>query len=92
MKVRLAYGDSGLDIHLDPAATTVVQPVHHEAAADQVGVLRAALRSPVAGPPLRDRVRPGQTVAISACDGTRRARVRPPEGPQTIPYLAAGPR
>ncbi|QQQ73981.1 nickel-dependent lactate racemase [Saccharothrix sp. 6-C] len=71
MKVRLAYGESGLDIDLDPAATTVVQPVHHDAAADQVGVLRAALRSPVAGPPLRDRVRPGQTVAISACDGTR---------------------
>ncbi|XVS61549.1 nickel-dependent lactate racemase [Actinosynnema sp. CA-299493] len=71
MKVRLAYGDSGLDIDLDPAATTVVQPVHHDAAADQAGVLRAALRSPVAGPPLRDRVRPGQTVAISACDGTR---------------------
>ena len=71
MKVRLAYGESGLDVHLDPAATTVVEPVHHEAAADQLGVLRAALRSPVAGPPLRDRVRPGQTVAISACDGTR---------------------
>ncbi len=71
MKVRLAYGDSGLDVRLDPATTTVVRPVHHDAAADQVGVLRAALRSPVAGPPLRDRVRPGQTVAISACDGTR---------------------
>src|SRR5215218_6898486 len=27
--------------------------------------------SPVAGPPLRERIRRGQTVAISACDGTR---------------------
>ena len=71
MRVRLAYGESGLDIDVDPARTTVVAPVHHEAAADQAGVLRAALRRPVAGPPLRDRVRPGQTVAISACDGTR---------------------
>lgn len=71
MRVRLAYGETGLDIDLDPRVTTVVEPVHHEAAADQVGVLRAALRSPVAGPPLRDRVRRGQTVAISACDGTR---------------------
>ena len=34
-------------------------------------MLRAALRQPVAGLPLRERVRPGQTVAISACDGTR---------------------
>ncbi|MEU1542741.1 nickel-dependent lactate racemase [Actinacidiphila glaucinigra] len=71
MKVRLAYGRSGLDIEVDPRRTTVVEPVHHAAAADQWAVLRAALRDPVAGPPLRERVRPGQTVAISACDGTR---------------------
>ena len=71
MRVRLAYGVSGLDIDVDPGLTTVVEPVHHPAAADPRAVLRAALREPVAGPPLRDRVRPGQTVAISACDGTR---------------------
>ena len=33
--------------------------------------MQAALRAPVAGPPLRSLVRPGQTVAISICDGTR---------------------
>jgi lactate racemase len=71
MKIRLAYGETGLDIDVDPDMTTVVQPVHHEAADDQAGVLTAALRSPVAGPPLRERVRPGQSVAISVCDGTR---------------------
>ncbi|GAB3977808.1 nickel-dependent lactate racemase [Actinoallomurus acanthiterrae] len=71
MRVHLAYGESGLDIDVDPEVTTVVEPVHHEAAADQVALVRAALRHPVAGPPLRERVRPGQTVAISVCDGTR---------------------
>ncbi|QNP75315.1 nickel-dependent lactate racemase [Streptomyces roseirectus] len=71
MKVRLAYGRSGLDIDVDPHTATVVEPVHHTAAPDQRAALRAALRTPVAGPPLRERVRPGQTVAISACDGTR---------------------
>jgi nickel-dependent lactate racemase len=71
MRVRLAYGETGLDIEVDPARTTVVAPVHHEAAADQMAVLRTALREPVAGAPLRERVRRGQTVAISACDGTR---------------------
>ena len=71
MRVRLAYGESGLDIEVDPALTTIVEPVHHEAAGDQTAVLRAALRDPVAGPPLRERVRRGQTVAISACDITR---------------------
>ncbi|MDH6221040.1 nickel-dependent lactate racemase [Streptomyces pseudovenezuelae] len=71
MKVLLAYGQSGLDIEVDPRTATVVEPVHHEAAVDQMAVVRAALRGPVAGPPLRERVHPGQTVAISACDGTR---------------------
>ena len=71
MKVRLAYGESGLIVEADPERTTVVEPVHHAAAADPGEVLRRAMRQPVAGPPLRERVRRGQTVAISACDGTR---------------------
>ncbi len=71
MRVRLAYGTTGLDIEVDPDLTTVVEPVHQRAVADPGAALRAALRHPVAGPPLRERVRPGQTVAISACDGTR---------------------
>lgn len=70
MKVRLAYGLTGLDIDVDPAAT-VVEPAHHRAVADPGAALRDALRRPCAGPPLRERVKPGQTVAISACDGTR---------------------
>ena len=69
--VRLAYGESGLALAVDPDSTTIVEPVHSVAAPDQVKALRAALREPVAGPPLRERVRPGQSVAISACDGTR---------------------
>jgi hypothetical protein len=71
VRKRLAYGGSGLDIDVDPAVTTVVEPVRHEAARDQAAALTAALRHPVAGPPLRERIRPGQTVAISICDGTR---------------------
>jgi nickel-dependent lactate racemase len=71
VRVHLAYGSTGLDIDVDQAVTTVVEPVYQAAVADQAAALRAALRQPVAGPPLRERVRPGQTVAISACDGTR---------------------
>ncbi|GAB2604173.1 nickel-dependent lactate racemase [Kribbella endophytica] len=70
-ETRLAYGDSGLSLTFDPSVTTVVEPVHSAAAPDQLEAVRTALREPVAGPPLRERVRPGQTVAISACDGTR---------------------
>ncbi|MFD9738190.1 nickel-dependent lactate racemase [Umezawaea sp. NPDC059074] len=69
--VRLAYGETGLDLLVDPAVTTVVTPRHHPVTAPPREVLRRALREPVAGPPLRDRVSRGQTVAISACDITR---------------------
>jgi nickel-dependent lactate racemase len=71
VKVRLAYGVAGLDVEVASDRTTIVEPVHQRGAADPRAALRRALRSPVAGPPLRDRVKPGQTVAISACDGTR---------------------
>ena len=41
------------------------------AAPDVPAVLGGALREPVAGPPLRALVRPGQSVAVSVCDVTR---------------------
>ncbi|GIH67035.1 MULTISPECIES: nickel-dependent lactate racemase [Microbispora] len=71
MWVDLAYGAGGLAVDLPDERTTVITPVARPAAADEAAELRRALREPVAGPPLRERVRPGQTVAISACDGTR---------------------
>jgi nickel-dependent lactate racemase len=71
VRIRLAYGEQGLDVDLPADRTTVVEPTFIEAPPDQTGLLRAALRRPVAGPPLRELVRPGQTVAISMCDGTR---------------------
>ena len=69
--VRLAYGETGLELLVDPARTTVVTPQYRQATGTPQEILRRALRTPVAGSPLRERVRRGQTVAISACDGTR---------------------
>ena len=71
MRVHLAYGESGLDVDLPDHRTTVVEPRYVPGAPDPGAVLRSALREPVAGPPLREIVRPGQHVAISMCDGTR---------------------
>ncbi|GII32967.1 nickel-dependent lactate racemase [Planotetraspora mira] len=71
MLVDLAYGSTGLAMELPADRTTVITPVARPAVPDEMAELRRALRQPVAGPPLRERVRPGQTVAISACDGTR---------------------
>lgn len=71
MRVRLAYGTDGLVVDLPDDRTTVVEPSYQPGADDPGALLTAALRTPVAGPPLRELVRPGQTVAISICDGTR---------------------
>jgi len=69
--VALAYGRSGLTVRFPDERTTVVQPRHHAAAPDPAATLATALREPVAGPPLRAKVRPGQQVAVSLCDATR---------------------
>jgi nickel-dependent lactate racemase len=69
--VDLAYGRAGLAVRLPAGRTTVIAPEYRPAAADPAGLLRHALRHPVAGPPLRALVRPGQTIAISICDVTR---------------------
>ncbi|MFV2065234.1 MAG: nickel-dependent lactate racemase, partial [Chloroflexota bacterium] len=71
MYVRLDYGSSGLRVELPDARTTVVEPMHQSASPRPVQTLQEALRKPVAGSPLREIVRPGQTVAISVCDITR---------------------
>ncbi|MDQ7904033.1 lactate racemase domain-containing protein [Phytohabitans sp. ZYX-F-186] len=88
MLVELAYGSAGLVVELPDRRTTVITPHARPAAADERAELRRALRHPVAGPPLRERVRRGQTVAISACDGTR------PRSPPTArtPPSASSPK
>jgi nickel-dependent lactate racemase len=71
MKVHLAYGQHGLDVELPADRTTVVEPRYTPGAEDPAALLRNRLRHPLSGPPLRELVHPGQTVAISICDGTR---------------------
>jgi lactate racemase len=71
MLVHLAYGQTGLPVEFPDDRTVVVAPRHRPAAADPVGLLRRTLREHTYGPPLRDLVPRGATVAISMCDGTR---------------------
>ncbi len=70
LRVELAYGDAGLSVML-PETTTVVAPRHPVAAPDAPAELRRALSHPLGSPRLRDRVRPGQRLAVAICDGTR---------------------
>jgi nickel-dependent lactate racemase len=69
--VELAYGSGRLPVDLPAKRTVVVSPAHIPPAADETAEVQSALRRPVAGAPLRELIRPGQTVAISICDGTR---------------------
>jgi nickel-dependent lactate racemase len=60
-----------------PADATVITPTHRPPVQDEVGAVTAALERPVAGPPLRNLVRLGATVAIAVCDVTRPQPRRP---------------
>jgi nickel-dependent lactate racemase len=71
VRVELAYGETGLVVDLPSDRTTVVAPRHVDAVPDERAAVLEALRRPTIGAPLRERVRPGQRVAISICDGTR---------------------
>jgi nickel-dependent lactate racemase len=71
VEVELAYGTEGLRLELPGDRTTVITPDYPPAAQDGRATVLAALRAPIGGPPLRDRIRRGQTVAIAVCDGTR---------------------
>jgi nickel-dependent lactate racemase len=71
VEVEFAYGTTGLRVELPEDRTDVIVPAYPPPAPDGRAAVVAALRQPVSGPPLRQLVRPGQTVAIAVCDGTR---------------------
>lgn len=71
MIVDLAYGSGRLAVDLPEDRTTVIGPQFTDSAPDQFAEIVRAIREPVCGPGLRDLAKPGQTVAISVCDGTR---------------------
>lgn len=72
MQIKLAYGKQGLVIDLpDDANVTVIEPQFTPGLADPAAALRAALRSPIAAPPLAELVRPSDRVGIVFSDITR---------------------
>ncbi len=71
MKVRLAYGRDGLEVELPDERTTVIEPTYVPGLPDVNGAILTALRNPIGAPPLRQLVKPTQSVAISVCDITR---------------------
>jgi lactate racemase len=66
----LAYGRRGLAVAL-PDDADVIEPRYVPGLADERAALLQALRQPLAGPPLSERVPPGSSVGIVICDVTR---------------------
>ena len=72
MRIRLAYGVSGLWLDLpDTLDVTVLEPEFVPALPDPEAALRAALAAPLDSPPLRECVRASDRVAIVFSDITR---------------------
>jgi len=81
MRVQLAYGREGLWIELpDGLHIEVVEPRFVPGLPDEREAILRALRDPIGSPPLKELVRPDDTVAIVFSDITRpmpNARVLP---------------
>lgn len=74
MRIKLAYGKTGLPLELDDSLdVTVVEPAFVPALADPDAAVRAALETPVGSPPLRHLVRPGMRIGVVFSDLTRPA-------------------
>ena len=74
MRVKLAYGKTGLPLELDDSLdVTVVEPKFVPPLPDPAAAVRAALADPIGSPPLRDLVRPATRVGVVFSDITRPA-------------------
>jgi len=74
MRIKLAYGTTGLPLELDEGLNvTVVEPRFVPALADPAAAVRAALEAPLGSPPLREVARPGMKAGVIFSDITRPA-------------------
>ena len=71
MRIDLLYGRSGKTVDFPDERTTVIQPKAMSPVPDEKHAVRRGLRQPTAGAPLRDRVKPNDSVAIVFSDITR---------------------
>lgn len=81
MKIKLAYGKTGLEIEVPEENTTIIEPVYVRGLEDERKSLIESLRNPVDSPPLFDLVKPNNKVAIVFSDITRPCpsnRILPP--------------
>ena len=80
-RIELAYGRHGLNVDLE-AEADVIEPRYGLGLPDEAAAIRASLRAPLDGPPLKAVVPRGASVGISVCDVTR-----PFPGRRVLPVL-----
>jgi lactate racemase len=71
MKIKLAYGQSGLEVDFPQAGIDVIEPWFVEGIADEPAAIRQALREPIGTRPLREIAPKYSSVAIIFPDRTR---------------------
>src|SRR5713226_9205496 len=71
MRVRLDYGNSGLEVSLPETHVSIIEPVELPGLAGEEAALRKALLEPIASPPLAQLIAPKVEVAIVFPDVTR---------------------
>lgn len=83
MKLKLAYGENGLNVEL-PDNTDVIRADYVPGLADEPSALRQSVQQPIGSPPLAELVRAGQSVVIVHSDITR-----PTPNDRILPVLLA---
>ena len=71
MLIKLAYGETGLQVNLPESITDIVEPEYVPGLPDETAAIQTALRNPIGSKPLRQLTSPDQKIAISICDITR---------------------
>jgi lactate racemase len=72
VKVKLAYGRTGLEVALpDHPHLQILEPRYVPGIEDQAGAVRRALRQPIGAPPLSKIAKAADRVGIVCNDGTR---------------------
>jgi len=71
MRIRLAYGKTGLEVELPDKNTTLVQPQYIPGLPDEDAALTQALRQPIGSKPVRELVSRFDSVAVVFSDLTR---------------------
>lgn len=71
MKVKLAYGQSPLPVEFPEDRTTVIQPAHNAGLDEEKRAVMDALENPIGAKPLREMIRPDDTICILFTDITR---------------------